>query len=209
MKRDRKKIISVSLIATMSALFIVGAIVFFTHRADTAYYSVSYDSYHNVENFSDFQKTVKKQAGIDPEDVFIKNGGEIRTDANGNIHDLNLDCTVKQTDQVFDLQIQNREKSEYKLISEKSDRFQEEKILVKDVLRAISCWDFHSDAADAEYRFMIEGELIQNIQANSRIKQYIALENGIEELKSDRNGRFSRVTILCNGAFCELYYQVG
>lgn len=209
MRRDMaNKIISISLIVVVLALFIASTIIFFVNRGGVEYYSVSYNSYNNVANISTFQEEVKIQAGIDFEDMFIKNGGEIRTDAKGNIIYFNLDCTVERTDKVFGLQIQSCEKSEYKLISEKTNRLKGDKISVKEILEAISYWNFNSDNLDVEYKFMIEGELIQNIQVSSSTKQYIVLEKGIEELKFDLNGLFSRITILCNDSFQELYHQV-
>lgn len=209
MRRDMaNKILSISLIIAVLAFFIASTIIFFVNRGGIEYYSVNYNSYNNVANIYSFQEEIKIQTGIDFEDIFLKNGGEIRTDAKGNIIYFNLDCTVEQTDKVFGLQIQSSEKSEYKLISEKTNRLKGDKISVKEILETISYWNFNSDYLDVEYKFMIGGELIQNIQKQSSTKQYIVLENGIEELKFNLNGLFSRITILCNDSFQELYYQV-
>lgn len=203
-----KKVICNSLIILGFALFVASTIVFFVNRRNAGYFSISYDSYNNVENFSGFQEAVKKNAGIDFSNILIKNGGEIRTDINGNIIYFNLDCIVNQTDNRINLQIQNNGENEYKLIVEKNDGLKEEKISAKEILEMISFWDFNSNDFNAEYKFMIDGELIQNIQINRSVKQYIFFENRIEELKNDLNGQFSRITILCNDSFQELYCQV-
>lgn len=207
-KNKMKKVVYNSLFILGFALFVASTIVFFVNRGNIKYFSISYDSYNNIENFSGFQEAVEKNTGIDFENILIKNGGEIRTNFNGNITYLNLDCIADQADNRISLQIQNNKEKEYKLIVEKNDGLKEEKISAKEILEMISFWDFNSNDFNAEYKFMIDGELIQNIQINRSVKQYIFFENRIEELKNDLNGQFSRITILCNDSFQELYCQV-
>ena len=207
-KNKMEKVVCNSLILLGFALFVASTIVFFVNRGNIKYFSISYDSYNNIENFSGFQEAVEKNTGIDFDNILIKNGGEIRTNSNGNITYFSLDCIVNQADNRISLQIQNNKENEYNLIIEKNNVIKGEKISAKEILKMISFWDFNPNDLNAEYKFMIDGELIQNIQINRSVKQYIFFEKRIEELKNDLNGQFSRITILCNDSFQELYYQV-
>lgn len=127
---------------------------------------------------------MEKNAGIDFGNILIKNGGEIRTDFNGNITYFNLDCIADQTDNRISLQIQNNGENEYKLIVEKNGGLKKEKISAKEILEMISFWDFNSNDFNVEYKFMIDGELLQNIQINRNVKQYIFFENRIVILEN-------------------------
>lgn len=68
---------------------------------------------------------------------------------------------------------------------------------------------FDSETENLDYKFMIKDELVKNILVNSNAhKQYVVLENSICEVESDVKGLFSRVTILLNESFEELYFQI-
>lgn len=209
MKTKIRKFIKPFLILISVSLFIVSTVVFFVNRSNTKYYSISYESYSNVSSVNGFQDGIKNQIGVDLDDMFIKNAGEIKTDVKGNIISLNIDCEFKQEDETYNVQIKNSDKSEYKLITSKSNGLSINKISLKDALCALTYYDFKNKNDDLDYKFMINNELTNNIVLNDNAtKQYVVLENSINEVKSDLSGIFSRITILLNNSFEELYFQI-
>ncbi len=209
MKIAVKKIISPVFIITALSLFVASTVMFFTRRAETKYYSLSYASYGNVSDVLSFQEGLKDKIGFDLDDMFIKNVGEIKTDKNGDIVYFNIDCEVKQNDEAFNLQIKSSDKSEYTLTRTKSSESGISKISLKDTLDVLSYYDFNLSSDVLDYKFMIKNEVVNNISLNAEAKkQYVVLDNAITEVTSEMNGTFSRINILLNEEFEELYFQI-
>lgn len=209
MKIAVKKIISPVFIITALSLFVASTVMFFTRRAETKYYSLSYASYGNVSDVLSFQEGLKDKIGFDFDDMFIKNVGEIKTDKNGNVLYLNIDCEVKQNDEAFNLQIKSSDKSEYTLTRTKSSESGISKISLIDALDALSYYDFNQVNDVSDYKFMIKNEVVNIISLNVEAKkQYVVLDNAITEVTSEMNGTFSRINILLNEEFEELYFQI-
>ncbi len=209
MKIAVKKIISPVFIITALSLFVASTVMFFTRRAETKYYSLSYDSYGNISDVLSFQEGLKDKIGFDLDDMLIKNVGEIKTDKNGDIVYFNIDCEAKQNDEAFNLQIKSSDKSEYTLTRTKSSESGISKISLKDTLDVLSYYDFNQVNDVSDYKFMIKNEVVNIISLNVEAKkQYVVLDNTITEVTSEMNGAFSRIDILLNEEFEELYFQI-
>lgn len=209
MRIAAKKIISPVFIIAGLSLFIASTVIFFTRRAETKYYSLSYASYGNISDVLSFQEGVKNKIRSNLDDMFIKNAGEIKTDKNGNVLYLNIDCEVKQNNETFNLQIKSSERSEYTLVRTKSSESNVSNISLKDTLYALSYYDFNLSSDVLDYKFMIRNEVLNNISINNEAKkQYVVSENSINEVTSDMGGTFSRIDILLNEEFEELYFQI-
>lgn len=209
MKMKIRKFIAPLFVCATLAIFIASTIVFFVDRGSTKQYSISYETYGNIASIDAFQDGIKAQIGCDLDDLFINNAGEIKTDSKGNVVYLNIDCELRQEDKSYNVQIKSNDKSEYKLIRTKSSGLYTSKINLKEALSAMTYYAFNSDTENLDYKFMIKDELVKNILVNSNAhKQYVVLENSISEVKSDVEGLFSRVTILLNESFEELYFQI-
>lgn len=209
MKKTIKKVISISLIVITFSLFVSSTVMYFVKRNDTKYYSISYDSYQNVSNLLHFEEDLKSKIGSTLDDMFIKNAGEIKTDNKGDITYLNIDCEVKQNDDIYNIQIKCSDKSEYTLIQTKVSESNVSKISLKDTLNALSYYDFNHSNDDYNYKFMIKNELINNIFINKNAKkQYVVINDSIKEVKSTMSGTFSRIDILLDNEFEELYFKI-
>lgn len=209
MKMKIRKFIAPLFVCATLAIFIASTIIFFVDRGSTKQYSISYESYSNIASIDAFQDGIKSQIGCELDDLFINNAGEIKTDSKGNVVYLNIDCELRQEDKSYNVQIKSNDKSEYKLIRTKSSGLYTSKINLKEALSAMTYYVFDSETETLDYKFMIKDELVKNILVNSNAhKQYVVLENSISEVKSDVEGLFSRVTILLNESFEELYFQI-
>lgn len=209
MNEKIRKFIAPFLMLASLSLFIASTVVFFVNRGSTKYYSLSHECYENISSYAMFQKGIKDRIGVEIDDMYIVNAGEIKTDSNGNVVSLNVDCEYKQEEKAYSLQIKSIDTSEYKLITSKSNGLNTNKISLKDALYALSFYDFNSKANDLDYKFLMNDELINNIALNDKpAKQYVVYENSISEVKSDLKGVFSRIMILSNDSFEELYYQI-
>ena len=209
MKMKIRKFIVPAFICVSLVLFIASTIVFFVDKGNTKQYCISYETYGNIASIDAFQDGIKAQIGCDLDDLYINNAGEIKTDSKGNVVYLNIDCELKQEDKSYNVQIKSDDKSEYKLIRTKSSGLYTSKINLKETLLAMTYYVFDSETETLDYKFMIKDELVKNILVNSNAhKQYVVLENSICEVESDVKGLFSRVTILLNESFEELYFQI-
>ncbi len=209
MEMKIRKFIAPFLVLASLSVFIASTAVFFVNRGSAKYYSLSYESYGNVSSIDMLQKGIKDQIGVEINDMYIKNAGEIKTDHDGNIVSLNVDCEYKQEEKTYNVQIKSNDKSEYKLITSKSSELNTNKISLKDALYALSFYDFSNKNDDIDYKFFMNDELINNITFNDNAaKQYVIYENSISEVKSDLKGVFSRIMVLSDDSFEELYYQI-
>lgn len=204
-----RKFTAIFLTFASLSLFVASTVVFFVNRGSTKYYSISYESYGNTSSITAFEENIKDKIGVDAKDMYIRNAGEIKTDSKGNVLSLNVDCEFKQEDKTYNVQIKNNDKNEYKLITSKSNGSSTNKISLKDALSALTYYDFNNKSGDFDYEFLMNDELVNNIVLNENAsKQYVVLENSINEIKSDLSGVFSRIMVLYNKSFEELYFRI-
>ncbi len=209
MKPIVKKILYLSILIVTLSLFIVATSIFLINRENITYYSIDYSIYKNVSNFDNFEESISDQLGTDLDNMFIKNVGEIKTDTNGGIISFNIDCSMNKEDKCYDFQIKFSDKNSYKIICEKSEKTNTSNITLKEVLTTISYYKFDSNIDIDNYNFIISNELINNINVNvSANKQYLLADNNLVVIDNNVNGAFSKITVLLNDTFEEIYYQI-
>ena len=72
----------------------------------------------------------------------MKNGGIIRTDETGNILYVNIDVFVSDKNELYAVQIQKQEASDYTIIKEPLKDIGGERVLLNDILNSVSLWEF-------------------------------------------------------------------
>ena len=138
----------------------------------------------------------------------MKNGGVIRTDETGKILYVNIDVFVSDKNELYAVQIQKQEASDYTIIKEPLKDIGGERVLLNDILNSVSLWEFTATGPN-NIKFVLNTVMTVNLIPSENINQKL-YENGLfKTIEETQNGLFSKTIVLTDNQIrSEIYIKI-
>lgn len=203
---SKHRVVQICFSSIMLVTFLIATIVFFFDKNGIEKYTMDFASYSNVSEVQSFKTQIEKNLNMNFDNLYLKNGGEIIVDNEGNIDSLNIDCYFLKDELIYSVQIEKNDDC-YSIISEKILDVEEKENRLIDYLNMISFWDFSKN--DGNCNIIFSNELINGINRNDNIEKYLFDGKEILSINSRIEGLFLKTTFLLSGnSIDELYFQI-
>ena len=153
--------------------------------------------------------------GCKPENIFVKNGGEIRTNENGRITYLSIDAFAayekdNHSVEMYSIQLQLQNETDCVIIKEPVSKVGGERVPLGSVFNAIALWNDANDHQTNFFtRFMIDTAIVTNPAPNGIGNQWLYSENELTRITVPHTGLCSMIIVLTdNTIHAELYITI-
>lgn len=150
--------------------------------------------------------------GCKPENIFVKNGGEIRTNENGRITYLSIDafCVYEKADnsvELYSVQLQLKNETDCVIIKEPVSEVGGERVPLGSVFNAIALWnDTYDNQTNFFARFMIDCDIVTNPAPNGIGNQWLYYDNELTKITVPQKGLCSRIIVMTDNIIHEELY---
>lgn len=204
--KSKKSLIIVSAVCFIVILSLILALILMPKSNGACKYSIGQSSYQNIKQLNTFCQSIGQTLQTESDSIYMKNGGEIRADEYGQIQYVNIDVFVANDNGIYALQIQKQGVGDYTVIREPLRDIGGERVLLNDVLCAVSLWEL----ADGEkLNFILNADMPVNIKPSDNTNRYLYENGNLNVITNKQIGLFSRTMVLTqNQDFSELYIKI-
>jgi len=203
----RNKTYKIILCVVSIIVFIIASVIFIVNKDNADKYTIDISNYDNVYKLDTFRSEIEKTLNVKFNNLYINNGGEIKVDNRGNIKSLNIDFYYVDNDKMYIVQIEKNDKL-YTITKENKKNTNNSfiNINLEYYLSMIIHWDYSN--YQSECNILFNNSLVNDINSNKQMNQYILKNNKIETVDSEIIGTFIQVTFISNdNSYNQLYFK--
>lgn len=177
-------------------------------KADRAQrFFVKNSDYQYTYRLFGFNQELAETIKVAPENIFLKNGGEIRADENGKILSVNIDAFCCDSDRLFSIQIQKSTENKYLLLKEPLKDVSGERVMTETLFNAISLYEFEN--CNYCVIFIISTDKVVNPLWSDISNQYLYNENRLVTVNENLIGLYARIAVLIDNRLnSEIYIKI-
>ena len=196
------KIFDITALMVVIGLMIASTSVFFINQTEkTTSYTIAKSSYQTIKNVSNLETEFDSKTGLFFKNAQLKNSGTILTDSTGAVASLNIDCTIEDSNKIYnvDFQSQYEVSQDYRAMINVSSYTDTSGAFVKDYLDAISLFDSFKD--DHNYRFVFANSIVGSVFEDGI--SYLFQDNQLKAVKEKTKDKFRFVFVYEDQRCCE------
>lgn len=206
--KSKKSLIVVCLVSFTVILSFILSLFLLPKSNGVSEYTIQQTNYQNIKQLNTFCQSIEQTIHTDSDTIYMKNGGVIRTDETGNILYVNIDVFVSNKNELYAVQIQKQEASDYTIIKEPLKDIGGERVLLNDILNSVSLWEFTATGSN-NIKFVLNTVMTVNLIPSENINQKL-YENGLfKAIEETQNGLFSKTIVLTDNQIqSEIYIKI-
>ncbi len=205
--KSRKIIIAVCSVGLAIIIALTLALIFIPKADSAQRFFVKNSDYQYTYRLFGFNQELAETIKVAPENIFLKNGGEIHADENGKILSANIDAFCCDNDSLFSIQIQKSTENKYLILKEPLKDVGGERVMTETLFKAISLYEFEN--CNYGVIFIISTDMVANPLWSNISNQYLYNENRLVTVNENLIGLYARIAVLIDNRLnSEIYIKI-
>lgn len=205
--KSRKIIIAVCSVGLAIIIALTLALIFIPKADSAQRFFVKNSDYQYTYRLFGFNQELAETIKVAPENIFLKNGGEIHADENGKILSANIDAFCCDNDRLFSIQIQKSTENKYLILKEPLKDVGGERVMTETLFKAISLYEFEN--CNYGVIFIISTDMVANPLWSDISNQYLYNENRLITVNENLIGLYARIAVLIDNRLnSEIYIKI-